>query len=427
MGNSLNFADYEDPEGPGEDVNFFRGLKLKQIKSFFANLQESRISDFDVDNYEEILSWRTYFQQFSSIKEKMDTEAEVNARAQWHTSCAGYEMMKSEVVEEVEASEEVSGSASVQDDWTDDDLSDDGADDTKSPASPKSPTSPKSGKSGQSQNSGKDGEAEDRVVSMNSESSKSKSDNRSAKYESNNESGSFNEGDNEGSRRDNEESSATSYSSSTRSPSKPKKKPAGWDPSLTSPIFFGYSQFKTVDKLQQQAIETEKTKIAEERAIATAQESRVMFIEEFDRAIKNQETVRLKKISDLETKYSTAKEKALGDYDRNERDLPAMAFKNYKVIAMISIGNIKCEVLPCKQVTWLEETTAAEIAFESEVHMMREFNEEKTKNDKTELRKKKEELEAFKDVNKQEIPAAERLEIIARLEIKRWIEEVCAA
>jgi hypothetical protein len=94
---------------------------------------------------------------------------------------------------------------------------------------------------------------------------------------------------------------------------------------------------------------------------------------------------------------------------------------------MISIGNIKCEVLPCKQVTWLEETTAVEIAFESEVHMMREFNEEKTKNDKTELRKKKEELEAFKDVNKQEIPAAERLEIIARLEIKRWIEEVCAA
>jgi hypothetical protein len=76
------------------------------------------------------------------------------------------------------------------------------------------------------------------------------------------------------------------------------------------------------------------------------------------------------------------------------------------------------------QAQWQETTLAAEVAFESEVKVMREFNEEKTKLDKADLRKKKEELEAFKDVNTQEIPAAERLEIIARLEIKRWIEEV---
>ena len=48
----------------------------------------------------------------------------------------------------------------------------------------------------------------------------------------------------------------------------------------------------------------------------------------------------------------------------------------------------------------------------------------KTKEEQANISKRKQEMEAFKDAEAQELPAAGRLEEIARIEIARWVEEL---
>lgn len=70
------------------------------------------------------------------------------------------------------------------------------------------------------------------------------------------------------------------------------------------------------------------------------------------------------------------------------------------------------------------ESQSAELAFLSEVGKMRKVHEEKSAADSEYLRNKREEMESFKDAEKQEIPAAERLEEFARIEVSRSIDEL---
>ena len=55
---------------------------------------------------------------------------------------------------------------------------------------------------------------------------------------------------------------------------------------------------------------------------------------------------------------------------------------------------------------------------------MKRTHDEQTESDLQVLQKRREELEAFKDAETQESPAADRLEEIARVEISRWIDEL---
>ena len=64
------------------------------------------------------------------------------------------------------------------------------------------------------------------------------------------------------------------------------------------------------------------------------------------------------------------------------------------------------------------------MAFETEVSKMRLIHDEKTAADALYLKNKREEMESFKDAEKQEIPAAERLEEFARIEVSRSIDEL---
>lgn len=73
---------------------------------------------------------------------------------------------------------------------------------------------------------------------------------------------------------------------------------------------------------------------------------------------------------------------------------------------------------------WELETQSAELAFLGEVGTMRKVHEEKSVADTEYLRNKREEMESFKDAEKQEIPAAERLEEFARIEVSRSIDEL---
>lgn len=54
---------------------------------------------------------------------------------------------------------------------------------------------------------------------------------------------------------------------------------------------------------------------------------------------------------------------------------------------------------------------------------LRKIHEDKSKLDNHNLRKKREDLEAFKDAEAQELPVAERLEEIARIEMSRWVDD----
>lgn len=122
MGNSLNFYDFHDVTGPGTSVKFFQALRLKEIKYFFNRMQENMLSDFDINRAEEVLRWREFFSHFSEIREKIEVDKERQKRANWHPSCAGFEMKRTEKDPYLlEDGDEVD----VPDDFTDDDLSDD--------------------------------------------------------------------------------------------------------------------------------------------------------------------------------------------------------------------------------------------------------------------------------------------------------------
>lgn len=71
---------------------------------------------------------------------------------------------------------------------------------------------------------------------------------------------------------------------------------------------------------------------------------------------------------------------------------------------------------------WEHNYDAAEAAFDEEVGNLRQIHADKTRADRLAVRKKREDLEAFKDAEAQELPAAERLEEIARVEMGRWID-----
>jgi hypothetical protein len=70
------------------------------------------------------------------------------------------------------------------------------------------------------------------------------------------------------------------------------------------------------------------------------------------------------------------------------------------------------------------EYEAAELAFQAEVGRLKSVHESKTLSDMSLVSQKREDMMAFWDISKQELPAAERLEEIAKGEMSRWIEEM---
>ena len=93
------------------------------------------------------------------------------------------------------------------------------------------------------------------------------------------------------------------------------------------------------------------------------------------------------------------------------------------------------------------QAAAAEVAFQTEMRFLREVHEQKTAADAAHNRKKVEELvrqryiyrdryttrclcvscllqESFKNAEKQEVPAAEKLEAVARIEIFRCMDDL---
>ena len=178
-----------------------------------------------------------------------------------------------------------------------------------------------------------------------------------------------------------------------------------WNPKLLSPIFFGYHHVTTVMEKAEKDAKANTNEAAEKRAIVRAQEARASMLSEATEMSKKQSDTRLKKLEDIERRYNAATSRREDELTKNKRDLPESGFLTFKR-------------------KWDSEYDAAEAAYIAEVGQLRYIHSEKTDIEEAKMVKRLQEMEAFKDAEKQEMPAAERLEEIARIEISRWIEEL---
>lgn len=184
-----------------------------------------------------------------------------------------------------------------------------------------------------------------------------------------------------------------------------KEIPEGWDAAVLSPIFFGFEIQREADVKAKAAQALIDVRDCEQRAIERALKSRSSAISEVEAANKSREAIRVKKIEEVEAlhiKNRSAKEAELA---QSQTTLPPDAFQLFK-----------------RQ--WDSDYAAALDAFEIEMDTLKNVNYLKTMADRRNLQRKIEDLDAFKDVESQEMPSAERLEQISRVELHFWMDEI---
>lgn len=342
MGARLSSLDSTDGRGPGDKVEFFRSVKVRWVDYFVCRLRENLLCDVSLEDTSNVIQWREYFKIFTDVKTFSERDEENRQRMVWHPATSGF-MMQRDYGPVTEA--DIAG---IPDDFTEDEATDD------------------------------EEEKADDAENIERQSSEQQS--------------ATNEGsvDETGGRR------------STNASARPPKE---WDPTLVSPIFFGYSTLTQAEYKASMEDAKQFIKDSEHRAVEAAKMSRVSAIEELEAQCKGREAARLKKISDMEAAYNAAAAKREEELNRNKKNLPDLGFRMYKA-------------------QWDKEYEAAEAAYETEISNLRSIHYSKTEADREMLQKRREDVEAFKDAEHQEIPAAERLEEIAKLEISRWIDEL---
>ena len=178
-----------------------------------------------------------------------------------------------------------------------------------------------------------------------------------------------------------------------------------FDSSYINPIYFGYCALKEdVVYAKEIALKVQKSE-AEARAITLAKQSRNSVIDSLERSAKNHATARETKINEVEVRYSASKNKRVEILERNKKELPSGAFKIFKL-------------------EWDNEYKAAEAAYDDEISGLRYIHNTKTSSDNQQLMNKRLELEAFNEAEGQELPAAQKLEDIAKVEISRLVNEL---
>ena len=428
MGNALIFAEYDDPGGPGKDVDYFRGLKLKWVERFLELIEDSNYGPPDLRKTKEAdaerLSWRNYSRIFGIIKDQMENEKEQHKRTIWHPSSSGYIMRSGllpdfedivEIDDPLKSKRKKKDPTTIPDDYTDDDGSDTESESEDENDEPESEAKGQSRKSSifsksdiESENDetidGQSGDGGDGVKENKNETDTPKNKPRSKRRNS------WVGPDHDKQKRDslahsksgNEDDNIEGNYNEDEEMERHRKK---WDSRTLSPIFFGY-HLTTTDDLAKE-IDAEKTKNAEaeQRAIERAKNTRAEMLDVIEKNAKTQEALRQKKIDEIDRRYAAASARREDELNSNQRDLPETAFKTFKR-------------------KWDSEYDAAEAAYQAEVGALRYSDHIKTEQENANLTKRRHEMEAFKDAEAQEMPAAERLEEISRIEISRWIEEL---
>lgn len=473
MGNSYSIQSSLALEGPDEaSIHFFRTIQVKYLKQFAVSLSESTGLGFDINDTTRQISWRDYFRIFSEIKDLIERDKEQVKAGNWHPATKNFQMERAPI--EFEEVVEEQREEQIPDDYTEDEESDISEDEsadgeegsaegdvTGSTGSKKrkNSTTPsssrkssrvgddsaavtdnndpdKSGGSGSGKNADEenkepdeeatpandedDGSAAGSVKSAKSAQSgesagsgshksnsrtKSNKSNKSAKS---NQSGGSGQGSSaSGSGSSVSSNSSSSYSSSNSSSYAAARAPKlkGWDPNTISPIFFGYGLQTVAQKQHEEKEKTENLRVMERRAVEKARNTRSGQIGHFEKSTVSAREARQKQIDDIIRRYETATKKREEDIARAEKSMNKLQFSLYKA-------------------EWQADCEAADEAYETESTALIAVHKLKTEQDSEALAKKKEELEAFKDVEQQEMPAAERLEEIARLEMGRLIDVI---
>lgn len=398
MGQKLSFCTLDASEiddstlATDDTVAFFKKLTLKWVKTFANRAADAgAIKELDIYDSTALLSWKSYFKIISELKEQIEIEEEVGARAVWHPACCGFTMEKVEMSVSASDRSNINGgdrTIGKGDDWTDDERSDDGdeplfveddnlteaeveiltknADDAlrhsfKLPGDEDDGSDSRknlvvsTGDDNTSSKGIKTSDAEDPAVITGSSSVVINKKLVKGILKSDNKNGGF---------RDNE------------SVKRGEDLADNWNSSIYNPIFFGSAHVTIRDQELRLSIEKERLKSAEQRACDKARGSRSEILDNFERVSKTQAESRQKKIDELEDAYKKAQMKREELLSRNQRELPTGAFKIFKL-------------------DWDNENNAASAAYDEEMLQLKFIHKKKTTDDAEALKHKREDLEVY--------------------------------
>ena len=284
MGNRLSLLEYEDsrPVDAERGLAYYKSVDLKFAKSFLSQIAEHMLSDFDINDDREVITWKRYLRTFCDLRDRKDPQNERTLRSTWHPSTLGYIMERAD--KDIEGGDSDNDQPSVREGKGSDKPADDSTDDDASESS----------SSDDDESSSSSDEEDDDVSSTN--------DN-------------LQQGEEE-----------TPKDAPIRSSVK-----KSWDITFTNPIFFGYTKRSAQQHEADAAAVVADLKEKEERAVVRARVSRGALIDEFELSSKNQETNRLNKIHKIENLYSAARTKRETLLQKMSGELPPMSFVAFKV------------------------------------------------------------------------------------------------
>lgn len=353
MGQQLSFTSAEDFEYDPKPFEFFhtiRGDSLLYFVQKSALIPTLTLPPLPAGQQNETalqpaksteIKWKSYFNLFTEIKQRIHINAEMDERINWHPATVNYAMEKNEYEEtayrKVNSSKK-SGSDELPEDYTDDekDLEEEG------------------------------GPVRER---LSSEEYLEKQQNAVI-----------------------EEDTFEEY--------KPQ-----WDSTMISPIFFGYKYTSLNQQMDSQGSAAGEVAKAEARALERAKASKVDAKQELEKRMSSTAAAREKKMDEMRKKYETSSGRRNEELLRNKDVLNATAYRLYTL-------------------EWNKEKKEADKAFELELGRMQSSHENQLQYDQDELRKIQRETALFDDSIGLERPTAALIEEIAKVEIKRWTDEL---
>ncbi len=126
--------------------------------------------------------------------------------------------------------------------------------------------------------------------------------------------------------------------------------PPNWDPQKTNPIFFGSSVSSWPEYVQNKRQEKLNHLAMERATVERAYNKRKTALDSFEAAHAGRVATRQRKIDELVEAYEAANDKRMFEFEKNERSLPPVAFKQFSV-SLIDINNdddhVSCMRLYC--------------------------------------------------------------------------------
>ena len=328
MGNAFTYANDQHVGENPRGFDFFLALKQKYVQFFLEHIRELglrvQIEHISLDDLSpDKITWRQFSKIINELKDIKEHDAENEKRDNWHPATVGFVMRPGlEMPFEELPPDDNSGKGSyIPDNFTDDDASDteeeSGAEEENQDPdnAPKQPEEKgkKKVKKGKGDSEAKQEEDIDNIEPV---STIIPNDNREITQEGNSDDEQVDELEEEGSKKrsarhnswvtPNKEKGAgspetkTSDTTENRDSSKKSSKRKKWDPSLRSPIFYGYYETTTMDILDEKNAERNKNAAAEQRAIERAKGARSEVLEAADKVAQKQEANRLSKIEEIE-------------------------------------------------------------------------------------------------------------------------------